>query len=216
MTSSNGGFFSTIIFAFILSGAVYFLDGHLDKAESSKNWPIVQGKILSSEVSSYVKHSDGKRTTMYTPDIVFKYTANGKNYKSSKVYYSDYSTSSSSDIAEVVSKYPEGSIAQVYVNPQVHAEAVLEPGASFALKLIYYVFLFVSALLWFEIVTKIAGFSLLAIFVGYFFTKKKPSKPQAAANQPVRPQAPQAQPSARPVQPRQTNASKTSDDGFDL
>jgi hypothetical protein len=63
----------------------------LDNAAASKNWPSVNGAIVESNVST--RRSDGK--TMYSPNISYKYSVDGKEYRSSTIYFGDDGSSSS-------------------------------------------------------------------------------------------------------------------------
>ena len=122
---------------FLAAGIGLSIWGHgmLDEAKASAKWPSVSGTILSSDVSVSQSTSGSgskkKTSTVYQPSISYKYEVNGKAYTSSRVTTSDYSSSSSKRAYRIVNKYPEGSTATIYYNPDEPYLSVLEPGATF-------------------------------------------------------------------------------------
>ncbi|WP_051654209.1 DUF3592 domain-containing protein [Persephonella sp. KM09-Lau-8] len=85
-------------------------------------WPKTEGIIIKSEIQK------DKRTIAYDyyyPHIEYKYTVNGKEYISNRIFLtemaSDYET-----IKKLVEKFPEGSKVKVYYNPFNPSDAVLK------------------------------------------------------------------------------------------
>ncbi len=128
-----------LIFGIIFLGAgiglSYWGYGMLQEAKASENWPSVTGTILSSDVSSHRSTSGSgskkKTSTVYEASISYKYEVDGKSYTSSRITAGDYSSSSSKRAYRMVNKYPKGSNATVYYNPDEPYISVLEPGTTF-------------------------------------------------------------------------------------
>lgn len=120
----------------IIAGLIFFIVGGIvlffgyswyKKAKATEKWPTTEGIVLTAEVNSH--QSDG--STMYKPLIEYKYSVNGKEFKSPKYSYAEYSSSNSDHAYEVINKYPKGERVTVFYNPEKHYDAVLEPGTSF-------------------------------------------------------------------------------------
>jgi len=119
----------------------------VDQANASEQWPQTQGEILVSEVVE----SHGDDGTMYSAHVVYKYTLDGGDLESDRVWFGgDYSTSDRSEMSEVVRKYPVGQTVDVYYSSDDPTEAVLMPGAytsTYVLFVIGMVFLVIGAVL---------------------------------------------------------------------
>lgn len=122
---------------FLAAGIGLSIWGHgmLEEARASADWPTVSGTIVSSDVSVSKSTSGSgskrKTSTVYEPSITYKYEVDGKPFTSSRVTTNDYSSSSSKRAYRIVKKYPEGSTAKVYYNPDEPYLSVLEPGTTF-------------------------------------------------------------------------------------
>lgn len=111
------------------------------KATATNRWPSVEGRVLSSEVTSHRSlNSNGTHTTIYTPKVVYEYAVSGQPYRGEQVSYSAVDGTSMGGFAEeIVSKYPAGSAVRVFYDPAQPGEAVLEhngAGGNLALALI--------------------------------------------------------------------------------
>lgn len=115
---------------FILIGLIFFITGIINiiRGFSSKNWPSVQGKVVSSDIQIQRNTSRGPN---YTPAILFEYFINGTRYFSNKISFGGTSSRLIS-IQKTLIKYPTGSNVLVYYNPQKPQIAVLEPGITFS------------------------------------------------------------------------------------
>ena len=123
----------TLIFA-----AVFFVGGlmayqHITKpmaeeAKASKEWPTVEGVIAHAELSK-TRDSDGNE--MYSANINYDYTVDGKQYNSSGINTVNGSTSSQSSVKKTLKKYAEGTKVTVHYDPEFPNTAVLEPGIKF-------------------------------------------------------------------------------------
>lgn len=96
--------------------------------QASKNWPVTDGRILSSYID---KHRTSSHITYHTPKITYEYTVNGETYKSRRIRVSVGMGYGSAKMAQaIVDKYPEGSTHVVYYDAARPEMAVLERDAS--------------------------------------------------------------------------------------
>ena len=125
---------------------IHFGKPILDQAKASESWPTVNGTVLESDLE---KHS-GESTT-YSANIVYRYTVEGEDFDSDRVWFGGgYSTSNRSEMQDVVREYPVGQAVTVHYSPENPAEAVLKPGAftsSYVLYVIGLVFLVIGGLM---------------------------------------------------------------------
>lgn len=100
------------------------------------SWPTVQGKVLSSTVTSKRERrtsgtSDDRRSrnqTMYTAKVRYEYSVEGKRYESSRIGAMEQSSSSRSSAQSRADRYPVGGACTVHYDPSDPASAVLEVG----------------------------------------------------------------------------------------
>ena len=122
---------------FLAAGIGLSIWGHgmLAEAKASADWPTVQGTITLSDVSVQTSTSGTgskkKTSTVYQPSVVYDYKVNGQGYTSHRITAGDFSSSSSKRAHRIAGKYPKGSTATVYYNPDEPYMSVLEPGATF-------------------------------------------------------------------------------------
>jgi len=105
-------------------GAIIYGYVETSNAKASNSWPVVQGKILSSEVGSYLSRS----AMRYIPKISYEFEVDGEVFTGKKVMFADVESSSKGSPQRLVSKYPQGSSADVYYKPENPAVSVLLPG----------------------------------------------------------------------------------------
>ena len=152
-----GTFVIGLIFIAIGVGGVHFYAGpKIKEAKESVKWPSVTGKVLTSDVNTS-RNSDGK--TMYSAEVAFNYTVEGKTYTSSSIDMGPKSSSSSSsDAYNTAGQYPVGKSVSVYYNPELPSHGVLETGVPTSLTIIYWggwVFAGIGVLLTFKLLFKI-------------------------------------------------------------
>ena len=94
------------------------------RIEAAKSWLAVPCTIISSEIRSH----RGDKSTTYSVDIFYRYTVNGREYKSNRYDFMGGSSSGLGGKQAVVNRYPPGSRATCYVNPADLVDAVLERG----------------------------------------------------------------------------------------
>lgn len=122
----------TLIFAGIFFMAGLLAYQHLTKplaeeAEASEEWPSVEGIVTHSELNKS-RDSDGK--DMYSANIQYRYSVDGKEYTDGSIQTMDGSTSMKSSVKKTVKKYAVGTQVRVYYDPEFPNTAVLEPGTS--------------------------------------------------------------------------------------
>jgi hypothetical protein len=96
-------------------------------AKASVTWPATEGKITASKIEEV----RGNRGTAYHARIRFSYAIQGKAFSANTPkygYYHDYG-----NVRILTKKYPKGSKAQVFYDPENPSNAVLEPGYSHAI-----------------------------------------------------------------------------------
>lgn len=127
---------SVSILVLLLIGSVFTIIGivaglvfgkpMLDEAKASEHWPQTQGEIIESELET----SRGDNGTMYGAHVVYRYSLDGGEFESDRIWFGgDYSTSNRSEMFEVVKQYPVGQAVTVYYSPDQPSESVLMPGA---------------------------------------------------------------------------------------
>jgi hypothetical protein len=105
------------------AGAMLLLGAWLDywRAEQSKSWPAVTGRMLVSEVS--VRLGKGPRNL---PDVSYEYEVDGSRYESSRIRFGQGRTRFRAQAEELVGRYPVGSEVEVRYNPADPGVAVLD------------------------------------------------------------------------------------------
>lgn len=118
-------------------GLVLVLCGQFQRrrAEASLDWPVVPGRIVTSEITS---HTDEDGTT-YSADIEYVYSVEGGEYRSNTVVFGGHSYGAH----QAVSLYPLGKTVSVSYDPGKPKRAVLEPGVqSYELDMLGYSMIF--------------------------------------------------------------------------
>ena len=109
-----------------------------EKARQSESWPSTEGEIAHS-ATLYQTDSTATNNGVATfkADIAYRYKVKGANYSSSKVALLDLATSSSGRAQTIVQRYPDKSKVQVYYNPADPSDAILEPGSTGGVNVLY-------------------------------------------------------------------------------
>ena len=93
---------------------------NLLRAKKSRSWPTVECTILEAKV---VVGNKGSR-----PRIVYRYQFGGKAHESARVLVGGMWETSGDGSAQMVKRFPKGSIAAVALDPRNPAYSVLVPG----------------------------------------------------------------------------------------
>jgi hypothetical protein len=107
------------------------------KARQSLSWPTVEGEIAHSAILYQTNTTNTNDRATFKADISYRYKINGKNYSSAKVSHLDFATSSTSRAQSLVERYPDKSRVTVCYNPADPSEAVLEPGSTGGISILY-------------------------------------------------------------------------------
>lgn len=94
------------------------------KTLDARDWPAIPCEIISAELEIHTD-SDG---TSYTFDIDYKYTYNGKAYKSDKYAFILQSKGKRDSKLDIVNEYKQAQHPVCYLNPENPSEAVLKRG----------------------------------------------------------------------------------------
>jgi hypothetical protein len=92
---------------------------------AAEAWPHVTGTVLVSQVST-----DSRFDAPYSPHVEYEYEVNGHNYVGRRITNSDTTTSSFGSVQSQISKYVVGSTPQVYYNPEVPSNSLLDPSSA--------------------------------------------------------------------------------------
>ena len=106
----------------------------LADASDSEGWPTTTGTVVTSEIKTQ-RSGDGNT---YSARVIYDYVVDGTEYTSGKITVADGSSSRSAPATRLVEQYPVGSQVDVYYNPLVPDEAVLQPGAPRVLNWLYW------------------------------------------------------------------------------
>ena len=123
---------ATIAFGAFGTVVALFALGMQRMAAKAKQWPVVQGKIVQSEVEEFRGKSEDGHTgsMMYRTKVAFAYRYNSIDYRCGKESMGGSVSSNIEGVAKrALAKYPRGKSVQVWVNPQNPSEATLDPGA---------------------------------------------------------------------------------------
>lgn len=172
---ARGGSFTAFIM-FLIMGLIlnYLSSDMIKKGEESLKWSKTTGIVIESELA---RSQDDKGSEMYSPRVNVKYNVNGNEYQTSQINISpQYSTSNSSSVRNIITKYSKGKNVDVYYNDIVPTEAVLEPGVSMLAKILHYsaYILFILALIMLGKLVIIVG--IIGVFIINFFSRKKVKK----------------------------------------
>ncbi len=154
-TSIFSGLFFGFLFMFAGYATYKYITNPLEEeAKASELWPSVSGEIIISEIESHTSH--GER--LYSANIHYFYTVDGKKYSGSGITNTDASTSVQSSVKKDLKKYPRGKIVEVYYDPEFPEISVLEPGISFWNGLLFkipFVFIFLGIIMFLSVLKKL-------------------------------------------------------------
>lgn len=125
--ANNPGALYFVFGLFALFGLVFagIGAGTWMKAESTRRWGPVDGKVVASTVD---RHHSSKSGTTYSAAVDYDYEYEGKVYHGSKIAIMSSSSSDRGAAQRTADRYAAGATVTVYVNPADAYEAVLQPG----------------------------------------------------------------------------------------
>lgn len=128
----------TLGIAFVLAahGAVrfYLASTTRSKEKAAASWPQVMGTVHFSFVGTqHVATGSSSRSsteTRHAPRVSYTYDVDGKEFKSTRIGFGNYSRRSADAGRKVAERYPKGADVSVHYNPAKPSEAVLELSSS--------------------------------------------------------------------------------------
>ncbi len=125
------------------------------QANRAKQWPTVEGTVLTSKTESYKTRAgsarQGVRVTMYEPMVEYSYVVQGREYHSTQVSFgARVSTVAIEPAAQRAARYPLGAKVPVHYNPKHPTVAVLETGVVFQVPTIVIAVIFVGLTVFFS------------------------------------------------------------------
>ncbi|MDA2913844.1 DUF3592 domain-containing protein [Acidobacteriia bacterium AH_259_A11_L15] len=145
---SNKPFSPLWIFAFIgflaAVGIVFWGIRKWKLADATKNWPVTEGKVISSGLN----WQGGN----FIPEVTYEYVVDGVAHKGETISFQlEGHALPKRSAGEIVSRYPEGKTVLVHFDPRNPQLAVLEAGASKLYLARYFVFAMIFLLIAFTL-----------------------------------------------------------------
>ena len=107
-----------------------------DQAAASIAWPTADGRITGSQL----ERSKSRGETMYSADVAYEYSVDGRNFEGDRVWFGDdFSSSNPTPWRKVVDRYAAGTDVKVFYAPADPVASVLEPGATWSSSGLYVV-----------------------------------------------------------------------------
>ena len=105
----------------------------INKGMQSENWEKGTATITSSEIEkteSKSKDAQGftQTSTSYGVSVKYSYTVEGVNYEGNTVGFGTMSHNERSDAQEELKSYPKGKTIDVYYDPEIPSDSVLNKG----------------------------------------------------------------------------------------
>lgn len=101
----------------------------ISRGQKSKGWLQTSGEVQSSKLKVHRgTNSDGVGTDSYYAQVVYKYTVNGIQYRSDRVFFGQDASTSKVSAKRRVAEYAPGNQVKVYYDPENPKVSVLEPG----------------------------------------------------------------------------------------
>ena len=100
----------------------------LGRAWSSRQWPTVQGQIVSSIVASGNSHGQHGTYTFYYPQVVYEYAVDGRTFQGDRISFGTAGSDLKWKAEEATKLYPPGQEVAVHYRPAQPEASVLQPG----------------------------------------------------------------------------------------
>lgn len=113
---------------FILVGSIFgyiLVYRPISQYLAAKEWSTTACQVISSTVRKHDSSSSDSGPT-YSIDILYSFFVNGREYRSNRYSFMDYSSSAYNSKSEVVKQYPRGKSFSCYYNPLNPGEAVIK------------------------------------------------------------------------------------------
>src|SRR5688572_30779916 len=112
-----------------LFGTVYGIYRR-DQLATALTWPVTEGTISEARVEEFEDtrhHNDRGPTTMYRPVVAVDYRVQEKEYRTRQFGHAGVALSWQSGAESLLRRYPKGTKVTVHVNPDRHADAIVDP-----------------------------------------------------------------------------------------
>jgi hypothetical protein len=97
------------------------------KSIRAEHWPVTDGTIQTSKMSSHQSNDSHGSHTTYSADVTYAYQIGGTNFVGKKIAIGEMS-SSSAYAQGILNRYPVGKKVSVHYSPTNLSEAVVETG----------------------------------------------------------------------------------------
>ncbi len=120
------------IFTLVFGGVgIFMLNRYREarrEAKESKDWLSTSGLISFSDISTITptREVDITRSPTYAPVVEYTYTVQGIAYRGKRIGFGTVISSTRTEAASIIERYPVGTVVNVYYDPHNPAEAVLE------------------------------------------------------------------------------------------
>jgi len=125
-----------LVFVLVGAGIIAYGIRLIREAKASLSWPVVDGQVLHSEVTSKVERSSSSSKnsghtyrTVYQVELTYQYDIAGAMHHGSRITVSDGTYSRHASAMAVAARYPKGAKVTVRYRPDKPEVALLEPGA---------------------------------------------------------------------------------------
>jgi hypothetical protein len=95
------------------------------------DWPLVRGKIVSSNTEAIRKTEDGRTRTTYSPAVEYAYRVNGADYRGRQINLGVTVSGSQAAAEKQAARYKPGSEIDVHYDPKNPSNAALENPAGY-------------------------------------------------------------------------------------
>ena len=118
------------------------------KANAARQWPVVKGLVLTSEVDEdYTRTAVGSVNPTFAPGVKYEYQVGGQKFTNARVVFGKIRFPYV-EASDILTHFPVGAEVDVHYNPVDPADSVLLPKSKQGLRsLIPGIFFVVSALL---------------------------------------------------------------------
>ncbi|CCD92841.1 conserved membrane hypothetical protein [Bradyrhizobium sp. ORS 375] len=144
------------IFGFLALNSGYGLWLQRRKSNGGRNWPVVEGEIVASEVSVAATHRSADDTDA-KPDIRYRYAVLGKSYEGHRIRFASPGAVTRLQADELTGKYPKGAKVRVFYDPKHPSQSVLEPANASGTAALIALFVVLSAVTTVLVAHSLAG-----------------------------------------------------------
>jgi hypothetical protein len=137
-THTEMGFGALLMIVLIIVGFLGVLAGVRDwiRLIQIKTWPIADGNIVESKVSTAGSNESGYLKTIYSPIIKFKFNIEGHEFTSDKITWGgEFRSNDKSSIERKIAAFPVGKKIDVRYNPKKPSDCIVQENFSFEMAI---------------------------------------------------------------------------------